>query len=154
MKNNKRMRVVFSIIEHVYWCSRVILLSMFLLEFVCELPETLHFMYSFCRIFWEWDEWLSLRSSRSLAFPSLSSLLMWLPFIFYLRGSSLLFMFCISPLSSLLLSIHHLHFTICSFLTTTHSKFGTSFASSLHISVSVRFSALPHYYHYSHIGHL
>ena len=40
-----------------------------------------------------------------------------------------------------------------SFLTMTYSKFDTFFASFLRISLPVRFSLLPHYYYYIHIGH-
>ena len=104
-------------------------------EFVCELSETLNSMYSFCRIFWEWDEWPSLRRSRSLSFPSLRSLLMWLHSMFDLSWS----------LSS---SSHPLFF-----LMLTHFGFGTLFASSLHISLSIWFSSLPRYCYHIHIGH-
>ena len=89
-------------------------------EFVCELSKALHFLYSFCRVFWEWGEWLSLRSSVSLSFPSLHSLTMWLHFMLDSSGSSLLFVFFVSPSFSFLLLIHPFHFTPCSFLTATH----------------------------------
>ena len=85
-------------------------------EFVCELSETLNSMYSFCRIFWEWDEWPSLKSSRSLSLPSLRSLLMWLHSMFDSSWSLLLFVLFASPSFSFLLLIHHLHLTPCSFL--------------------------------------
>ena len=85
-------------------------------EFVCELSETLNSMYSFCRIFWEWDEWPSLKSSRSLSLPSLRSLLMWLHSMFDMSWSLLLFVLFASPSFSFLLLIHHLRLTPCSFL--------------------------------------
>ena len=88
-------------------------------EFVCELSEALHFLYSFCRVFWEWNELLSLRSSMSLSFPSIHSLTMWLHFMLDLSGSSLLFLFFASPSFSFLLLIHPFHFTHCHFLTVT-----------------------------------
>ena len=110
-------------------------------EFVCELSETLHSLYSLCRIFWEWDEWPSIRNSRSLSFPSLCYLLMWLYFMFDLSGSSLFFMFFVSPSSSFLLVIHHLCLTPWYFLTATYSRFATLFVSFLHISLSVRFAS-------------
>ena len=122
-------------------------------EFVCELSETFHSLYSLCHIFWEWDEGHSLRSSGSLSLPSLRSLLMWLHFMFDWSGSSLFFVFFASPSSSLLFFIHPLHFTPYSFLTATYSRFDTLFASSLHISLSIRFSSLSPYYYHIHIGH-
>ena len=66
-------------------------------EFVCELSKALHFLYSFCRVFWEWGEWLSLRSSVSWSFPSFHSLTMWLNFMLDLSRSPLLFVFFVSP---------------------------------------------------------
>ena len=110
-------------------------------EFICELSETFPSLYSFCLIFWESNEWPSLRSSRSLSIPSLCSLFMWLPFVFDLSGSSLILVFCVSSLSSLSLLIHHFHFTSYSFLTVTHFGFDTLFASSLHISLSVHLAS-------------
>ena len=89
-------------------------------EFVCELSETLHSLYLFCHIFWEWDEWPSLRSSGSLSLPSLRSLLMWLHSMFDLSWSLLLFVLSISPSFSFLLFIHPFHFISHSFLTMTH----------------------------------
>ena len=89
-------------------------------EFVCELFEALHFLYSFCRVFWEWNEWLSLRSFVSLSFPSLHSLTMWLYFMLDLSGSSFFFMFFVSPSLSFLLLIHPFRFTPCHFLIATH----------------------------------
>ena len=76
------------------------------------------FVFRF-HVFWEWDEWLSLRSFVSLSFPSLHSLLMWLHLMLDLSGSSFLFVFFASPSSSFLLLIHHPHLTPCHFLTTT-----------------------------------
>ena len=81
-------------------------------EFVCELLGTFHSSYSFCCMFWERDEWPSLRSSGSLSIPSLCSLLTWPPFIFDLSRSSLLLMLFASLSSpSFSLLIHHSHFT-------------------------------------------
>ena len=91
-------------------------------EFVYELSKTLHSLYSFFHMFREWDEWPSFMSSRSLSLPSLHSLLMWLPFIFDLSGSSLILVFCVSSSSSLSFLIRHFHFTSYSFLTTTHFR--------------------------------
>ena len=122
-------------------------------EFACELFETLNFLYSFCLVFWEWDEWLSLRSFMSLFFPSLHSLTMWLHFMLDLSGSSFLFMFFVSPSLSFLLLIHHFRFTPCSYLTVTHFRFDIFLASFLRISLSVWFASSSHYWYYIHIGH-
>ena len=119
------------LIEYVCWW-----------EFVCELSETLHALYSSYCIFWERDEWPSLRSSRSLSFPSFRSLLMWLHSMSDLSWSLLLFVLFVSSSSSFSLWIHHFHFTSYSFLTTTHLEFDTFFASSLHISLSIHFASL------------
>ena len=122
-------------------------------EFACELFETLNFLYSFCLVFWEWDEWLSLRSSVSLSFPSLHSLTMWLHFMFDLSGSSLLFVLFISPSFSFFILIHHLGFTPCSCLTATRFGLDISYASFLRISLLVWFASSSHYWYYIHIGH-
>ena len=89
-------------------------------EFVCELFEALHFLYSFFRVFWEWDEWLSLRSSVSLFFPHYIH--WWCDFIscwiwvdHHYSSCSLL-----HHHSRFLLLIHPFHFTPCPLLTTTH----------------------------------
>ena len=121
MKNKKHMCVVFYIIECVYWYSRVTWLC--LLTRVREqsiFPRLFILCIHFCCIFWEWDEWHSLRSFGSLSIPSLRSLLMWLPFIFDLSGSSLILVFCASSSSLFSLLIHHFHFTSHSFLIATH----------------------------------
>ena len=114
------MCIAFSIIERVYWYLRVILSSMFAGEssYVSFLRSSFS-LYSLCRVFWEWDDWPSLRRSRSLFLLSLHSLLMWLHFMLDLRGSSLLFVFFASPSSSFLFLIHHPHLTLCHFLTAT-----------------------------------
>ena len=109
------------LIEYVCWW-----------EFVCELSDC---------IFWEQDEWPSLRSSGSLSLPSLHSLLMWLHSMFDLSWSLLLFVLFVSSSSSFSLLIHHFHFTSYSSLTTTHLGFDTLFASSLHISLLVHFAS-------------
>ena len=153
-KNKKDMRVVFSIIEYVYIDIRGPLDYVCWWEFVCELSKTLHSLSSLCRTFLEWGEWPSLRSFGSLPLPSLRSLVTWLHSTFDLSRSLLHFVLFDSLSSSFLLSIHSLCFTSYSFLTTTHFRFGTFFASLLHISLPVRFSLLlPHWY-YIRIGHL
>ena len=89
-------------------------------ELVCELFETLHYLYS-CFIYFESEmSDLSLRSFVSLSFPSLHLSMMWLHFMLDLSGSSLLFVFFASPSFSLSFFIHPLHFTHCPFLTATH----------------------------------
>ena len=113
------------LIEYVCWW-----------EFVCELSETFHVLYSSYCIFWERDEWPSLRSSGPLSFPSLRSLLIWLHSMSDLSWSLLLFMLFVLSLSSFSLLIHYFHFTSYSFLTATHLRFDTLFASSLHITIS------------------
>ena len=146
------MCIVFSIIGRVYWCLRVTSLSMFVdgSSYVSFLRPFIFFFF-FCRMFWERDEWLSLRSFGSLSLPSLHSLLMWLHSMFDLSWSLLLFVLFVSSSSSFSILIHHFHFTSYSFLTTTHLGFDTLFASSLHISLSVWFvsfvSSLTSYSH-------
>ena len=150
------MCIVFSIIECVYWYPRVTLSSMFVVEspYVSFLRSSflcIHFVISL----WEWDEWPFPRSSRSLSFPSLHSLLMWLHSMFDLSWSSLFFvysLFCYHPR-------HCLWFISfasppCSFLTLTYSRFDIFLASFLHISLSVWFASLSHYWYYIHIEHL
>ena len=89
-------------------------------ELVCELSETFHYLYS-CFIYFKSEmSDISLRSSVSLSFPSLHSLIMWLQFMLDLSGSSLLFVFFTLPSFSFLLLIHPLRFTPCLFLTATH----------------------------------
>ena len=138
------MCIVFSIIERVYWYLKVTLSSMIVGEssYVSFLGPSLlciHFVSSFVR---EWDEWPYVKGSRSLSFPSLHSLLMWLHSMFDLSWSSLLFVY------SLFRShLHHCLWFIpfaslpCSFLTLTYSRFDIFLASSSHISLSVRFSS-------------
>ena len=118
------MCIVFSIIEHVYRYLRVTLSSMFVVEssYVSFLGFSLlciHFVTYFVR---KWDEWPFPKGFRSLSFPSLHSLLMWLHFMFDLSWSSLILVFCVSSSSSLSLLIRHFHFTSYSFLTTTHFR--------------------------------
>ena len=126
--NEKKRKIstcvfVHSILHHwvcILMFEGHLIMYVCLWEFVCELSKALYFLYSFCRVFWEWGEWLSLRSSVSLSFPSLHSLTMWLHFMLDSSGSSLLFVFFVSPSFSFLLLIHPFHFTPCSFLTATH----------------------------------
>ena len=127
-KNEKKIKIstcmyVHSILHH--WVC-ILMFEAHLIEYVCqwelvcELFKALHFLYSFFHVFWEWDEWLSLRSFMSLFFPSLHSLTMWLHFMLDLSGSSLLFMFFASPSFSFFLLIHPFRFTPCPFLIATH----------------------------------
>ena len=150
------MCIVFSIIECVYWYLRVILSSMFVVEssyvsflrsyFIC-----IRFVISL----WEWDEWASPRDSKSLSYPSLHSLLMWLYPMFDLSWSPLFFVYS-------LLRCHLRHCLwfipfaslLCFFLTLTYSRFDISFTSFLHISLSVWFASSSHYWYYTYIGHL
>ena len=148
------MYIVFSIIEHVYWYLRVILSSMFVVEssYVSFLRSSflcIHFVI----FLWEWDEWPSPRDSRSLSFPSLHSLLMWLHSMFDLSWSSLFFVYSLFR--------YHPHRCLwfipfasphCSFPTLTYSRFDISFASFLRISLSIWFASLSHYWYYIHIG--
>ena len=123
-------------------------------EFVCDLSETHYSLYSFCRIFWEWDEWPSLRSSGSLSFPSLRSLLMWLHFMFdFERIITRLCVLCFTIILVFVFYSSHLSHILFFFFIyiATYSLFDTSFASSLHISLSVQFSSLPLYWYYIHI---
>ena len=150
------MCIVFSIIERVYWYLKITFSSMIVDEssYVSFLGPSLlciHFVSSFVR---EWDEWPYLKGSRSLSFPSLHSLLMWLHSMFDLSWSSFLFICS-------LFRPHPRHWfwfisfasPPCSFLTLTYSRFDTFFASFLRISLSVRFSSLSHYCFYIHIRH-
>ena len=118
MKNKKHMCVVFSIIERVYWYSRVTLLGMSIdgSSYVSS-PRPfilrIHFVVYF-------ERETSDGSSGSLSIPSLHSLLTWLPFIFDLSGLSLILVFYASSSSSFSLLIHCFHFTSHFFLTKTH----------------------------------
>ena len=136
------MCVAFFIIKQVYWSSRVASLSMFVdgSSYV-SFPRLSMLCIHFYCIFWERDEWPSLRSSGSLSLPSLYSLLTWLHPMSDLSWSLLLFVLFVSSSSSFPLLVHHFHFTSYSFLTTTHLRFDTVFASSLHISLSVHFAS-------------
>ena len=88
-------------------------------ELVCELSETRHCLYP-CFIYFESEmSDLSLRSSVSLSFPSLHSLMMWLHFMLDSSRSSLFFVFFASLSFLYLFFIHPFHFTPCHFLTTT-----------------------------------
>ena len=149
------MCIVFSIIGCVYWYPRITLLNMIVGEssYVSCLRSSflcIHFVI----YFWEWDEWPSPRNSRSLYFPSLHSLLMWLHSMFDLSWSSLFFIYS-------LFRYHPCHclwfipFTSppYSFLTLTYSRFDISLALFLHISLSVWFASLSHYWYYIYIGH-
>ena len=92
--------------------------------------------------------------SRSLSFPSLHSLLMWLHSMFDLSWSSLFFVY-----SLFLYHPHHCLWFIpftsppCSFLTLTYSRFDISLVSFLRIPLSVWFASSSHYWYYIHIRH-
>ena len=86
------MCIVFSIIEYVSWCLRVIFIEYVRYwEFVCELSKIPCYLYCFVISICERDEWPSPKDSESLSFPSLHSLLMWLHFMFDLGRSPLFF---------------------------------------------------------------
>ena len=136
------MCIVFSIIGCVYWYPRITLLSMIVGEssYVSCLRSSflcIHFVI----YFWEWDEWPSPRNSRSLYFPSLHSLLMWLHSMFDLSWSSLFFIYSLFRYHP----CHCLWFIPfasppCSFLTLIYSRFDIFLASFLHISLSIWFA--------------
>ena len=157
-KKNKHvcMCIVFFIIERVYWYLMVILLSMFFGEssyvsFRDHFCICIHFVTSFL---WEWDERPFPRGFGSLPSPSLHSLLMWLHFMFDLGWSSLF-------LRIFIVRYHTRHCIwfisfaspSCFSLTLTYSRFDISLASFLHISLSVWFASLSHYWYFIHIGH-
>ena len=137
------MRIVFSIIEYVYWCLGVIFIEYVRYwEFVCELSEIPCYLYCFVISAYERDEWPSPKDSESLSFPSLYSLLMWLHFMFDLSRSPHFFTYSLFHCRFLsLLVIHLVHFMSYSLLTATHLGFDTHFASSLHISLLVHFAS-------------
>ena len=123
-------------------------------EFVCEFSKILFSFIHFVISLWDWDEWPSPRGSGLLSLPSLHSLLMWLNSMFDLSWSSLFFVY----------SLFRYHPRHCfwfilfasppySFLTLTYSRFDIFLASFLHISLSVWFASLSHYWYYIHIGH-
>ena len=116
-------------IEYVYWW-----------EFVCELSETLHSLYSFCRMFWERDEWPSPRDSGSLFYPSLRSLLMWLHSMSDLSWSLLPFVLLISSSFSSSLLIHHPHLTPCHFF--LPPSFIPSLTLHVHRSYTFRYQVI------------
>ena len=150
------MCIVFSIVGRVCWCSRVTISSMFVdgssyVSFPRPFILCIHFMVSFVR---EWDEWLSLRGSRPLFLSSLHSLLMWLHFIFWFELIIIhLYIFIVSLSSSSLLLIHSFHFTPLLFSYTDLFQIWYFLCIILSISLLVRFSSLPHYCFYIHIGH-
>ena len=144
------MCIVSSIVRHVYWYLRVILLSMFVDEssyvsFLRPYILCIHFVI----FLWEWDEWPSPRDSGLLFFPSLCSLLMWIHSMFDLSWSPHFFVYS-------LFSYHPCHCLWFSpfaspplffffFLTLTYSRFDISLASFLRISLPIRFASLSHY---------
>ena len=126
------MYALLSITKYVLMFERHLIDRVCWREFVCELPGIPQALYSFCRISYERDEWLSLRSSGSSSIPSLHSLLTWLPCISDLRGSSLILVFSASSSSSSFsLLIHRFHSTFKFFLTVTHFQVWYS----LHITI-------------------
>ena len=74
-KKKKKGRLCVFIFYHcVCWCSGVIWLIMFVDESsYVSFPRPFILCIHFCHMFWEWDKWLSLRSSGSLSIPSLCS---------------------------------------------------------------------------------
>ena len=74
------MCIVFFIIKHVYWYLRVTLSSMFVGEssYVSFLRSSLFCIHFITFVFKVRNERPSLKGSRSLSFPSLYWLLMWL----------------------------------------------------------------------------
>ena len=91
-------------IEYVYWW-----------EFVCELSETLHSLYSFLSYVLR-ARWVAFsRDSGSLSYPSLRSLLIWILSMSDLSWSLLPFVLLVSSSFSFLLLIHHPHLTSCHF---------------------------------------
>ena len=121
-------------------------------ELVCELSETLHYLYSgFMYFESEMSDFL-LRALYYCLFHhyihcwcDFTSCLIWVD-----HYSSSCYLLC-----------HHPRFAFyssplsypCSSLTTTYSYFDTSCASSLHISLSDHFSSLSRYCYHVHIGH-
>ena len=147
------MCIVFSIIERVYWYLMVILSSMFVVEssyvsfprpstfcihlvvyFESEMSDLLlgtlghcpfhHYIHCRCDFPSCWI-WADHHSSLYSLLHHHSRFRFW-------------FIYCVSP------------FVL--FLQRPISRFVTLFASSLHISLSIWFASLPHYY-YLHIGH-
>ena len=146
------MCIVFSIVGHVYWYLKVTLSSMIIGESsYVSLLRSSFLCIHFVIYLWEWDEWPYPKSSSSLSFPSL---LMWRHSMYYLSWSSLFFVYS-------LFRYHPCHclwfipFTSppYSFLALTYSRFYISLALFLHISLSVWFASLSHYWYYIHIGH-
>ena len=146
------MCIVFSIIGRVYWCLRVASLSMFVDESsYVSFPRPSIFLYLLYRVFWEWNGWHFLKSSKSLSIPSLHSLMMWLHFMLDLSESSLIFVFFASPSFSLSLLIHLLRFTLCPFLTTTHFQVCYSLCIIItHLIISLIFFIASLLLSYSH----
>ena len=143
MKNKKHMCVVFSIIERVYWYSRVTLLGMSIdgSSYVSS-PRPfilrIHFVVYF-------ERETSDGSSGSLSIPSLRSLLTWLPFIFDLSGSSLILVFYASSSSSFSLLIHCFHFTSHFF---SHKDSFSGLILSLHHHCTFHYHfGSPHWHH-------
>ena len=117
-------------------------------------PRDVSFFVFICHMFWEWDEWHSLRSFGSSSIPSLHSLLTWLPCIFDLSGSSLILVFCASSSSLFSLRIHHFHSTFYLFLTVTHFRVWYSLRIIIiHLVISLFFSPLHHHHYHVHIRH-
>ena len=118
-------------------------------------PRDVSFFVFICHMFWEWDEWHSLRSFGSSSIPSLHSLLTWLPCISDLRGSSLILVFSASSSSSSFsLLIHRFHSTFKFFLTVTHFQVWYSLhITIIHLVISLFFSPLHHHHYHVHIRH-
>ena len=150
------MCVVFSIIyiECVYWCSRVIILSMFVDEssYVSFLRPSILYIHFVVYFESEMSD-LLLGALGHCHFHHYVHC--WCDFI-----SCLIW---VDHHSSLCSSLHH-HPCFCFwfiifispliFSYSDLSQFDTLFASSLHISLLVQFFSLPLYCYYSHFGHL
>ena len=145
------MCIVFSIIEYVYWCLRVIFIEYVRYwEFVCELSKIPWLFVLLCHIYFarEMSD-LLLKALSHCHFHhyihywcDFTSCLIWVDHRLssYIHCFAVIFIIVsLSFLSSFML--HLIHFTSCSLLTATHLGFDTHFASSFHISLSVHFAS-------------
>ena len=150
------MCIVFSIIEHTYWYPMVILSSMFVGESLyVSFPRSFFICIHFVTYFlWEWDEWPSHRALGHCPFHyyihcwcDFTSCLIWVDHHFFFC------IFIVSLSSSSLLLIHHICFTHFFFLHWPIPSLIFPFASFWHISLSIWFASLSHYWYFIHIGH-
>ena len=96
----------------------------------------------FCRMFWERDEWPSPRESGSLSYPSLRSLLMWLPSMSDLSWSLLPFVLLVSSSFSFWLLIRHPHLTFCFFFFSLPHPFIPGLTLHVHHSYISRYQII------------